>query len=251
MAADVVLAKTAQRWPVLRVYRWQPYAISVGYNQRPEEIDLAKCQKDGIEVVKRPTGGRAIFHAHELTYCVVIPKQSPLFANNSIELYNKISLALVSGLRQIGLPVDLQSRIHSDPAFANYNHKFACFATSAKYEIQWQAQKLVGSAQRRFDSAVLQHGSILLGNDHLKIFEYLSSNNNGEALKHREQLRKKTVCIETILKQKVRYESLVPKLRWGFEKYFCVNLVEKPLNSDEQKQIELMKSNFIDFRRKP
>jgi lipoate-protein ligase A len=80
--------------PVLRLFQWSPWAISLGYNQEPKEIDMGACTRDGIDVVRRPTGGRAILHAEELTYSVVM-----IAGRKSIlQLYKDISSALVRGV---------------------------------------------------------------------------------------------------------------------------------------------------------
>lgn len=79
---------------VLRFYRWQPYCISLGANQKIEEIDLEKSKQDKIDVVYRPTGGRAILHAEELTYSVIYPVTGSTSFRN---IYHEINLALLKG----------------------------------------------------------------------------------------------------------------------------------------------------------
>ncbi|MFQ5754133.1 MAG: biotin/lipoate A/B protein ligase family protein [bacterium] len=250
MAVDEGLARcTNSAEPILRVYRWQPFTISIGYHQNLDELDLNKCKKDGVDVVRRPTGGRAIFHAHEVTYSIIIPKQSVWYANKTLEIYNHISSALVKGLQYIGMPVKLDRKDHYEPDFADYNQRFACFASTAKYEIQYQSKKLVGSAQRRFENALLQHGSIILGNEHLNLLNYLSTNGNGQLMKARQRLQEKTICIETILMRSVSYEEVVSNLKTGFEKYFDVNFQCRHLTSDELQKIEELKTKITELRR--
>jgi lipoate-protein ligase A len=249
MAADEVLARQATV-PTLRVYRWQPFTISIGYNQNIEEIDLQKVHRDGVGVVRRPTGGRAIYHAHEVTYSVVIPKNSDWFAKNSLAMYNHISSALVLGLRAAGVSVNLEKRALPDPEFMSYDQKFACFATSARYEIHYDSKKLVGSAQRRFEHALLQHGSILLGEQHLNLLDYLSTNGNGGRAHTREELARKTVCVETILNREVSYDEMVACLKTGFENYFHVQFQNDTFNSSEIHKINQLKSNYAEMSRR-
>jgi len=249
MAADETLARQASV-PTLRVYRWQPFTISIGYNQRLDEIDFRKVRQAGIGVVRRPTGGRAIFHAHEVTYSVIVPKRSGWFAKNSLEMYNHISSALVLGLRAAGVSVNLEKRALPDPEFMSYDQKFACFATSARYEIHYESKKLVGSAQRRFEYALLQHGSILLGEQHLNLLDYLSTNGNGERAKTRAELARKTVCVETILNREVSYGEMCGCLKTGFENYFQVQFKNGTFTTAEINQINQLKSNYAEMSRR-
>ena len=144
--------------PTVRVYRWKPWAISIGHHQNISDIDAPLCRKEGIDVVRRPTGGRAILHAEELTYSVVMPADR----KGIHQVYNEISNALVEGLKGFGVDVSLQ---RSQPDFARMYKSpssIPCFSSSARYEIEWNGRKLVGSAQRRYSGesgdVVLQHG---------------------------------------------------------------------------------------------
>ncbi|MBI4536048.1 MAG: lipoate--protein ligase family protein, partial [Ignavibacteriae bacterium] len=160
--------------PTLRLFRWKPWAVSIGFNQNIGEIDVEKCAALGIDVVRRPTGGRAILHAEELTYSVVM-----LAGRHSVlEIYNMISKALVNGLSLFGIEATLQ---RLQPNFAEtYKHpsSIPCFTASARYEIELNGRKLVGSAQRRYRNdereVVLQHGSILTGPAHRRLADLLA-----------------------------------------------------------------------------
>ena len=88
--------------PTLRFYKWKPFCISTGYHQKQNEINLELCKKDGIEIVTRPTGGRAILHANELTYSVVMNSNG----NSVNEVYCEISKAIVKGLNILGAKVE-------------------------------------------------------------------------------------------------------------------------------------------------
>ncbi|MFQ5674938.1 MAG: biotin/lipoate A/B protein ligase family protein [bacterium] len=243
MAADAYLTHAASsRTPVLRVYAWQPYAISVGHHQNVGDIDLGKCRRQGVDVVRRPTGGRAIFHAHEVTYAVIIPRDHFLYRQNTLGIYNSISQALTNGLRGLapGLALGPLDKVNGK---LKYHEKFACFASSARYEIHYESRKLVGSAQRRFENAVLQHGSILLGDQHLELMDYLSSANG--ALKHaKHRLAQKTVSLGTALKRLVTYDEVVQCLQYGFEESYGAKLHPEPLTSSEYRAINKLKSDY-------
>ena len=246
MAADEFLALFPRdARPVLRFYRWQPYAISLGYHQNPARWDPARCRARGIDLVRRPTGGRAILHAHEVTYCVVVPRESRWFRLGPMELYRQVSFALLRGLGLSGLPVALAP----GPAEAAGATKAAslaeaCFARSARYEIQLEARKLVGSAQRRYRHAVLQHGSIILGDQHLEIFDFLSSGEAATVARLRQQLAENTASVEAMLGRRVGYEEMVANLKTGFEEALGVVLQTEALSEAERTSIREMQARY-------
>jgi lipoate-protein ligase A len=179
MSRDLELAEQLRDDPsaenVLRLYTWKPYAISLGYQQDESSIDPEACKKSGIDVVRRPTGGRAVYHAEELTYAVIMHFEP----NEGIyAVHNKIAVALLDLLQPLaGGKLMLTSPRDTDPIREAYKPgtltNIACFTSTARYEITLDGKKVVGSAQRRFGNAVLQHGSILLGDEHLRLPEFL------------------------------------------------------------------------------
>jgi lipoate-protein ligase A len=128
---------------ILRLYRWNPYCISLGANQNFSDINLDKAKTNNINVVKRPTGGRAILHSEELTYSVVFP----LSLNYSVkDVYNQINLALKKGLEIFSPELKKIELENSQTDFRHFYKKdisSVCFAVSAKYEINYLGKKLV------------------------------------------------------------------------------------------------------------
>ncbi len=156
--------------PTLRFFQWRPFCISLGRNQKWSDIDHDRCRREGVDVVHRPTGGRAILHAEELTYSVVF-RDEP---ERSIEeTHYRIGCALAEGLRSVGVPAELNREQADLRSWYRHPSSASCFASTARHEIQVEGRKIVGSAQRRYPGAVLQHGSILLGPAHLKLPEFL------------------------------------------------------------------------------
>ena len=209
-----------------RLYRWNPYCISLGANQSIKDIDEAVAKADNIDIARRPTGGRAILHAEELTYSVVMPLNQGLSAR---EIYTKISLALVNGLRRYDSGLAGAELENVQPNFPDLLKKpsgMLCFASTAKSEVKYDGKKLIGSAQRKMDKVVLQHGSILVGTYHRKLPEYLSDKSNLAILNH--ELEAKTTEIETILGKPVDYDRLAENLVEGFEDMWEVEFEEKP-----------------------
>jgi lipoate-protein ligase A len=203
--------------PAVRLYRWRPWAISLGRNQNIDEIDTAKAAQDGVDVVRRPTGGRAILHAEELTYSVVMPAPR----GTVLDAYNSISSALVQGLSLYGAEVTLaRSQPHFPTAYRSAS-SIPCFSASARYEIEWRGRKLVGSAQRRYGSGrteiVLQHGSILCGPAHRQLVRYVSVDNESITDEIAHSLEERTTDLSEVLSRPVVIEDLALCIRRGFE----------------------------------
>lgn len=221
--------------PALRLYRWKPWAISLGHHQNLADIDMQRCKDDGMDVVRRPTGGRAILHAEELTYSVVM-----MAGRKGIhQVYNEISAALVEGLRAFGVDVSLQ---RSQPNFTGmYKNpsSIACFSSSARYELEWNGRKLVGSAQRRYigesGEVVLQHGSILCGKGHRRLVNYLALKDEVLRLKILEDLVGKTTDLQEISGMAVDIAALSDCIRKGFERAWGVTFTEADFTSGVMK----------------
>ena len=203
--------------PTLRLFRWKPWAISIGYNQSLNDINQKKCGEDGIDVVRRPTGGRAILHAEELTYSIVMPAGR----NGVLQIYNEISKGLVAGLRLFGAQVSLQRSQPNFPDVYRRASSIACFTSSARYEIESGGKKLIGSAQRRFSDGtqdiVLQHGSILSGPAHERLFEYINFDNQERAVDVKRELNDHTIDLAELLQKRIDIESLSVCIKRGFE----------------------------------
>lgn len=200
----------------LRFYRWKPYCISLGANQNYEDIDQDKAKQDNIEIVKRPTGGRAILHADELTYSFVIPTSAGF---TSSEIYRKVSLSLVNGLKIYDPLLDDVELENLQPDFAKLMLEpkgIACFASTAKSEVKYHGKKLIGSAQRRMNKVILQHGSILCGDFHLKLVNYLRYNLD-ETDSIKTDLGMNTIDLYSILNKEVNYPYLAECLAAGFK----------------------------------
>jgi lipoate-protein ligase A len=216
MAFDIARAEAVDAGsapPMLRVYRWAPWCISLGRHQSEEDIDTARAQREGIGIVRRPTGGRAILHAEELTYSVVMPSEG----RGIMEVYKLISEALAEGLRAFVPEIEMAK---SQPDFQKLYKEagsIPCFSSSARYEIEFDGRKLVGSAQRRIGSTVLQHGSVLIGPAHLDLAEYLAVDNATRADIRADMLRH-TVTLREVTGRDVTFEEVRDALRSGFEK---------------------------------
>jgi lipoate-protein ligase A len=173
MALDEVAAETvAAGGPrTVRVYRWDPSTLSLGYGQDPETIDWAYCERAGVEVTRRPTGGGAIYHDNygDISYSIVAPTAElpgPLLA-----CYEQLCEPVFEGLRRMGLEADFAD----DEAPAIYEP--ACYLRPlhpAHDVVAADGRKLSGNAQYRQRDAVVQHGSITyerLASRHCEVFD--------------------------------------------------------------------------------
>lgn len=158
MAVDAGLLDLAEQGrALLRVYRWAPPCLSFGRNEPAlRRYDRARIQQLGMDTVRRPTGGRAVWHADELTYAVAAPAER---FGALREAYRTIHQLLAAALHRLGAPVAFAPAPAAIPALGSG----ACFAAPVGGELVLDAGKLVGSAQVRQGTALLQHGSILLG----------------------------------------------------------------------------------------
>lgn len=163
--------------PVLRLYRWQPPALSIGYNQDEGGFDPAAVAAADLSIVRRPTGGRAILHAEELTYAVVGSSPGPLFGASLHETYMTINSALMAFLQGLGADVAISEGEPRSEAMGA-----VCFKSAGRHEIAAGGRKLVGSAQRRRGDCFLQHGSILAGPAHLQLPRLLKPGTPGAEL---------------------------------------------------------------------
>jgi lipoate-protein ligase A len=161
MAMDEALAAFARdnEMCTLRVYGWRRPTLSFGRNQRAAgQYDREAARELGVDLVRRPTGGRAVLHHREITYCVTAPEHALGTLNES---YGAINMLLLAALRGLGVDARLASPAgrppRPDPA--------ACFEQPVAGEIVADGRKLVGSAQWRGEGALLQHGSILVHDD--------------------------------------------------------------------------------------
>jgi len=165
MALDEALwhsVREGQSLPVLRLYRWHPAAVSLGYGQRGLNIiNRLACSELGLDVVRRITGGRAVLHDKEVTYAVISPEESDVFSGGVLSCYKIIAEILRQTLTSFGLPVALS------PGRAKGSHEklqleSACFTAASYYELVCHGCKIAGSSQKRGEGVFLQHGSIPL-----------------------------------------------------------------------------------------
>ena len=205
------------RCTIVRFYRWAEPTISVGKYQRIEEsMQIEYCRDHGIPVVRRPTGGRSVFHAEELTYSLVSNDWEHFPLHSVQKTYLRIATALQKGLRQLRIPVELaEGRSEARVRWADQIRK-PCFVSSARYELVSRGRKIAGSAQRRLKRGFLQHGSIPLRID----YEVMA----GALGVEEEFLQAGVISASSAAGRDISFGSLSQALQTGFEEAFQVRL---------------------------
>ncbi|OLN32733.1 lipoate--protein ligase family protein [Desulfosporosinus metallidurans] len=214
--------------PTIRFYSWSPSAISLGSSQKLEEIDRVACRANGVDVVKRITGGRAVFHDDELTYSLVAAEDNQRISGSITESYHKISSGLYEGFKKLGADVEMARRPEK-----HAQNSAVCFDAPSWYEIVWQGKKVAGNAQTRRKNVILQHGSIPLSMDIDKFVKLLNvkAENQREILS--QSLKKKACGLDQVLKRKVTYAELKEALITSMEEQLQIILTPMTLTAQE------------------
>src|SRR5512139_4097803 len=185
--------------PTLRLYAWDPPCLSLGHAQPFADVDRARLQERGWEVVRRLTGGRAILHTDEITYSVIAPNDEPRVAGTVLESYNRLARALLLAVKELDLPVEIKEGKVDHQAVPNP----VCFEVPSTYEITVNGKKLIGSAQARKKEGVLQHGSLPLVGDLTRICQALVFENESERDSASARLLERATTLESALGKQV------------------------------------------------
>jgi lipoate-protein ligase A len=234
MATDMALAESVRGGgpPVLRFYRWWPPCISLGRNQPARDrYDLAEAQRRGIEFVRRPTGGRAVYHHHEVTYSVVVRDRQ---LGGPRRTYEAIHKSLLAGLRLLGAPTEIV-----DPGYSLRPSTVPCFQKLDGGAIVAGKRKLVGSAQLREGGVLLQHGSLLLTGDQSPTTSLLKVAWWGDEAEP-------PAALDQLLPHLPTWAELVDSLACGFERLLGIRLVASTLDADERARITSHSRHFSD-----
>lgn len=247
MAVDHALLESVRRGgaPVLRLYRWQPACLSFGRNQHARDsYDPDAIAAQGVDVVRRPTGGLAVLHDQELTYCVLAPLEPLRGPRNA---YHAINAALVAALRILGLPAELAGtggrrdprRMTLDP----------CFHAPAEGEVTAAGRKLVGSAQRCENGALLQHGSILLAGSQTRVVAF--THRVPAATPPSGHVRAApevdgSISLAELMGADPDVEDVARAVRRGFEGSFGICLAPAELEADERARTDALALQYAD-----
>jgi lipoate-protein ligase A len=234
MALDHYLACRFDRLKtgIIRFYGWHPFCVSLGFHQPLNYLLQQRLKSAGYDLVRRPTGGRAILHAEELTYSIIFN----LDFMPPRELYRWIHTIIAAGLHDLGFQVTLEATHNQIPAPQAAAGNFLCFTHSSFSEIQYQGKKLVGSAQRIYPGCILQHGSILVGSTHARLSELINSSEQEKARMDSE-IKNKTVTLGQIRPGRINPEKIMGSIIKQLELSLTISLNFEDITPAEKENI--------------
>ena len=224
--------------PTLRIYRWDPPCLSLGYSQAYSNVEEDQLAVYGWDVVRRPTGGRAILHTDELTYSVIGPKSDPRLQGGLMDSYRNISRALFETLSKIGLPVE----VHQGKNL-NAHHQPVCFENPSDFEITAGGKKIIGSAQARKKNCLLQHGSLPLIGDLTRITRALHYTTKSDRQQAGLVLLQKAATVYDVLKKEVSWAKAAEVMIESFSRILNLNLEEGNVTREEMDQALQLESD--------
>jgi lipoate-protein ligase A len=229
--------------PTLRLYAWVPPCLSLGYSQPVEDVDLTALQERNWDIVRRPTGGRAILHTDELTYSVIGPSNEPRLAGSLLKSYQVLSSALLDALHILG------AQAHASPESASLSGASSqgpvCFEVPSNYEITVEGKKLVGSAQARRKEGVLQHGSLPLEGDLGRITQVLKFADEQARKDAAGRISKRATTLEKALGYRVEWQSAAQAFVEAFERTLNLEILPAQLTQNETQAAErLVKEKY-------
>jgi lipoate-protein ligase A len=209
----------------LRFYRWQPSAVTLGYFQSVEdEIDLEACQRYGIDVNRRISGGGAVLNSSygEITYSIVMPEGDSRISEDPTESYRYLCHGIVEGLANLGI----------EAAFKPIN------------DIIVGSQKISGNAQIRRYGAVLHHGTILVDFNAREMFSVLKISEEKISDKMIQQAEERVTTIRRVLGREASFEEVRAAMKDGFAKALGVELVPGELSEHEDELVAKFKKKY-------
>ena len=212
--------------PTLRVFRWSQPSISLGrFQSIDREIVSEQCLECGVALVRRPTGGRAVYHRDEFTYSIVISKRFGV-PSGVIAAYNFLAQGLLAALTLLGVQAELSDgRVSKNPSAA-------CFASSTQADLASGGFKLIGSAQVWKDDTLLQQGSLPLDDRAAEFFSMLRFPNEAAREEALARYREKTSPLRAFVPY-VSWDDVAKAFRRGFCKALEVDFVHGTLSASE------------------
>jgi lipoate-protein ligase A len=202
---------------IVRFYGWKTPTISLGRNQKIQRaVDVDFCRANGIDVVHRPTGGRAVLHDDELTYAV-ISNDAESFGDTIYGNYKRVSEALCLGYNRLGVPAVLAPDTRTS-AEASDDADLPCFLSTSRYELMVAGRKIVGSAQRRVRRSFLQHGSMPITCDRAILAR-------ATRMPDFARLETEMAGVAEFLPQRPTLERLRDAFAGAFQDYFSIKFV--------------------------
>jgi len=221
--------------PTLRFFGWTPPCLSLGYAQSGADADRERLRALGVDLVRRPTGGRAILHTDELTYSVIAPMDEPRVLGGVVESYQHLSAGLRQGLERLGLTVRADKEYTT--AEAGTAKGPVCFEVPSNYEITVglgdRPRKLLGSAQVRKQGVVLQHGTLPLAGDIARIVQGLAFESEAARQAAGVRVAQRATTLAAVLGRAISWDEAAAALAAGFAAALNLTLTPGPLTGAE------------------
>lgn len=220
--------------PTLRLYGWEPQAVSIGYFQGiEEEVDIPACEARGISVVRRLTGGGAVFHDQEVTYSITIPLDHPLASHSIQESYGILCQGIIKALRKWNV----------EATFVPIN------------DIVCEGKKISGNAQTRKQGGLLQHGTLLLSANVDLMFELLKVPQEKARGRIIQEIKERVTALDVLLGRPVSFREAQSVLAEGFAEALNLQFKqEEPQQNEIEEAYKLSGSFFAssewNFRRR-
>ncbi len=238
--------------PTLRLYAWNPPCLSLGHAQPVSDVSLDALKERGWDLVRRPTGGRAILHTDELTYSVCGLADDPRLAGGVLSSYRVISQALLKALKLLGIDAEVREKQGHDMVEGNRtsasNPNPVCFEEPSDYEITVHGKKLIGSAQARRKETVLQHGSLPLSGDITRITQVLSFPDAIAREEAAQRLLARAASVEQVLGKTIAWETASQAFVTAFAETLNLEFRNEVLTTAEISRSEtLLKEKYMSW----
>lgn len=243
MAVDEAVFKSVEAGtspPTLRFYRWEPPAVSLGFGQVvAKSVNERVLADEGIDLVRRPTGGKAVLHHDEVTYSISARHGELPEGRDLLDVYRLVAEAFASGLRRLGLKPSLVPRTKG----STRQKTAVCFEVPASYEVLLEGRKVLGSAQRRTRRGFLQHGSLPLSMDLNLLYRCLHPGEErapeeSEIARWREEM----AGLADVAGGGLGWEAVVEALAHGVSERLGVSMESGVLSPEEKALAEALKA---------
>ncbi len=235
MAEDMACLQSCEQGaspPTIKLYGWKKPTLTIGYSQQPSKlINIEKARELGIQIIRRPTGGRVLLHSEELTYSLIAPNDYRLFAGDLRSSMCVISKMLTDCLVNLGcsreaiqFALPSKSRSYNGPA---------CFSLANHYELTCLGKKIIGSAQRRMKRAFLQHGSLILKFDRPLLNSLLFFENSQLAQANLIKLTESSISIDEYFGKPILFQQALKVFKDEFANFLRSKLIPGSLTNRE------------------
>jgi len=225
----------------LRLYAWEPSAVSLGFHQPPDAIDRGRCRAEGWDVVRRPTGGRALLHHNDLSYSLTLPGGASSPAGLK-RLYEGVATAFVKALEMLGVEAEFVPR-GREGAREIHIRDGLCLGSHVRGELLARGRKITAAAQRIYPEAILQHGSIPLRGD-VGAISRVAMLPEQEITLASLRLRSMATTLDEAARRDVSWEELAVCIVETIARQFDFQWTEAGWTAEEIAAIESLRGGF-------